>query len=196
MKLITILRRSPEENNPILEECSQFLKESGGYPVLKNLPSNYNDFHKVKVRQRKRKDKFTQTFNEAFEEIPNLRQRAVIVNGEFSFKEEQGDREPFYVFLPDGYKYKYSLEVTNSQKDYQDAFEKILDLFEDNDIIERLLKYTYTSKELKEGITHGSEIIFYNVPYFYAIRTSTQQSYHHLLESLDYGIRRAQVWPR
>lgn len=172
MHLNEVLHGKVIEEHPILTECSSFLNESGGLAVLKNLPCRYDDFHKVKVRQRKRKDDFTKTFNEAFGDIPNLRQRSVTANGEVSFFAESGEKEPFYIFPIDGYRYKYSWEVTNSKEDYQEAFDVILELFDDKEVFEHLLKYTYTSENLTQGIAHGSEIIFYNIPYFYAIRES------------------------
>ena len=185
MQLTEILHGRIIEEHPILAECSGFLNESGGLAVLKNLPARYDDFHKVKVRQRKRKDEFTRTFNEAFEDIPNLRQRSVTANGEVSFFAESGEKEPFYIFPIDGYKYKYSLEVTNSEEDYQEAFDVILELFDDKEVFEHLLKYTYTSENLINGIAHGSEIIFYNIPYFYAIRQSAYDGrYFRLLEDI------------
>ena len=155
--------------------------------MLKNLSVGYDDFHKVKVRQRKRKDEFTKTFNEAFEDIPNLRQRSVKVNGQISFVAESEEREPFYVFPIDGYRYKYSLEVSNSEEDYQEAFDVIIELFDDTKVMEQLLKYTYTSENLVEGINHGSEIIFYNIPYFYAVRASSVEEYNKFIEGLNNG---------
>lgn len=185
MQLSEVLHGKALEVHPIVAECSGFLNESDGLPVLKNLPTAYNDFHKVKVRQRKRKDRFTKTFNEAFEEVPNLRQRSVTVNGSASFFAESEKREPFYVFPIDGYKYKYSLEVTNSKENYQEAMDVILELFGDDEVMELLLKYTYKSERLAEGIAHGSEIIFYNIPYFYAMRASQYTRYEELLEDID-----------
>lgn len=187
MQLTEVLHGKAIKSHPLLVECTEFLKESEGLPVLKNLSINYDDFHKVKVRQRKRKDEFTKTFNEAFEDIPNLRQRSVKVNGTVSFVAESTEREPFYVFPIDGYRYKYSLEVSNSEEDYQEAFDVILELFDDTKVIEQLLKYTYTSENLVEGINHGSEIIFYNIPYFYAVKASSIDEYEKFLEELSNG---------
>lgn len=184
MLLDEVFCGKPIEVHPILLNCMDFLKESEGLPLLKNLPSTYNDFHKVKMRQRKKRDDFTKTFNGAFDEIPNLRQRSITVNGTSSFIAEEGKAEPFYIFPINGYKYLYSLEVTNSKQDYKDAFEKIVEMFNDNEIAEDLLKYTYTSEVLTEGIEHGSEIIMYNIPFCYAIRTSTI-NYDELLTSVE-----------
>ena len=185
MQLTEVLHGKPTTLHPILTECIDFLNESAGLPVLKNLPTRYDNLHKVKVRQRKHQDDFTQTFNEAFDKVPNLRQRSVNVNGSTSFISESGTTEPFFVFPINGYKYQYSLEVANSEKEYQEAFDTILGLIEDKEVMNLLLKYTYTSTNLMEGINHGSEIIFYNIPYFYAARASQHDDYAELLEDLE-----------
>lgn len=180
MQLTEVLHKV--KRNPIPQECSMYLKESQGLPLLKNFPSHYKDFHKVKMRQRKKNDEFYKTFNEAFNN-PNLRQRSITVNGESSFISENNVMEPFYVFPINGYKYLYSLEVTNSKQDYRDAFELIVEIFHDKEIVEDLLKYSYISKNLKEGIEHGSEIIIYNIPYCYAVRASN--NYQEILNKLQ-----------
>ena len=182
MLLNEVIHGKIKTTHPIEKECSVFLKEAQGQPVLKNLPSKYENFHKVKLRQRKKKGEFYKTFNEVFDDVPNLRQRSITVNGEATFCTESGEIEPFFIFPIDGYKFMYSLEVTNSKQDYKDAFEKIVETFQDTEIVEDLLKYTYTSKNLIEGIVHGSEIIIYNIPYCYAVRANTD--YTTFLEQL------------
>ena len=194
--LVDDLIQSDETREELLllhERCSEFIEESGGLPLLKNLPSEYGDFHKVKVRLRKgRKEdtaEFTETFNEAFEDqLHNLRQRAVFANGEVSFEpDDTEESEPFYVFPIDGYQYMYSKEVENSSEDYQDVFDAIFERLgsdKGNEVITDLLKFTYTSAKLQEGIESGSEIIFYNIPYFYAIRADTVDNYSALLTML------------
>jgi len=179
-----------EELLILLERCSEFLEESGGQPLLKNLPSEYGDFHKVKVRLRKSHKEdtsdFMDTFNEAFEDqLHNLRQRAVFANGPVSFESADSDElEPFYIFPIDGFQYMYSKEVEDSSEDYKAVFDAIFEQFgsdKGNEVITDLLKFTYTSARLDEGIESGSEIIIYNIPYFYAIRASTVDDYSTLL---------------
>lgn len=187
MQLTEVLHGKTNSLHPILVECSTFLEMSGGLPLLKNLPCHYEDFRKVKMRMRKKKakDDFAKTFNEAFDEIPHLRQRAMFANGPSSFLAESGEREPFYVFPTNGFKFMYSLEVTNSSTDYMKAFDTILEQFHgDNKLMEQVLKYTYTQEHLVEGIEHGSEIILYNMPYCYAIRKSVGE-YDDLLLTLQ-----------
>lgn len=174
---------------PIMSECHNFLVASQGQPLFKNLPSVYEDIHKVKVRKRKDNDNFISTFNKAFDdEFSELRQRAVFTNGVDSLKENDLDEEPFFVFPVDGFKFLYSTEVENSNQQYQTVFEAILQNLDENtaeETMKDLLRFTYQSTNLSEGIESGAEIILYNIPYFYAIRTSTISSYDELLSSLD-----------
>lgn len=167
--------------------CSQFLRESRGLPLLKNLPSSYKDFHKVKVRKRKGESgEFADTFNEAFEtQHPGIRNRAIFANGIASFNPSESlEHEPFYIFLIDGYKFIYSREVMNSGEEYKQVFHTLFEQFGEergNEVLTDLLRFTYTSTNLYEGIDSGSEIIVYGIPYFYAIRTSTIKDYSELL---------------
>jgi len=170
--------------------CAQFIKESQGQPLFKNLSVGYNNFDKIKVRKRKGEaSDFTETFNEAFEQQhPGLRQRAIFANGSPSFQPLfDGVVEPFYVFPIDGYKFMYSKEVENSGQEYKQVFDTLFEQFGEekgNEVLTDLLKFTYTSQNLNEGITSGSEIIIYGIPYFYAIRTNTADNYQELLSTI------------
>lgn len=179
----------------IAERCTQYVQESQGLPLLKNLSDEYGDFHKVKVRKRKQRKKdpsetFSVAFNEAFdEEIANLRERAVFANGDISFEPAERDGlEPFYVFPIDGYRFMYSREVENSSSDYKTVFDAIFEEFgadHGNEVITELLKFSYTTDKLYEGIQLGSEIILYNLPYFYAIRAATVDNYNDILKEVE-----------
>lgn len=179
-----------EELLILKERCSQFFEESGGLPLIKNLSSDYGDFHKVKVRKRKKRKQDTEelavVFNEAFEgELRDLRERAVFANGEISFEPaDTNEEEPFYIFPIDGYRFMYSREVENSSEDYQTVVEAVfeeLGAVKGSDIIAELLKFSYNTENLQEGIEQGSEIIIYNIPYFYGIRANTVDNYQTLL---------------
>ncbi len=161
----------------LIRECSEFLERSHGCPLKKYLPETYADIHRVKVRKRQGSDQFNRKFNEAFDkETHLLRQRAVFANGTQAVEEGQ---EMFYILPPNGFKFLYSTEVENSSKQYQSVFESILDV-DDGETFKELLKFTYTSDNLQEGLEAGAEIIVYNIPYFYAVRESTQ-SYDEML---------------
>ena len=185
---------SREELEIIAERCQEFIRESEGQPLLKNLPEDYGDFYKVKVRKRKQRKQdpkhFAEMFNKAFEdEMQDLRERSVFANGELTFK-ENGDteQEAFYIFPVDGYEFMYSKEVENSSVSYKNAFNSLTEKLgteEGENIISELLKFTYTSENLVEGINSGAEIIIYNIPYFYAIRKETVDNYQNLITNIQ-----------
>jgi hypothetical protein len=186
-----LIPRSPtNEFSIVAEYCSDFINESEGFPLVKNLPISYNNVHRVKVRLHKKKTEVTETFNQAFnDEITNFRQRAIFASSSLQNINEKQNTEMFYVFPKDGYKFLYNKEISNSNKDYKQAFDTILEQLGDNNeaiqVIADLLKYTYTSKHLTEGIQSGSEIILYNIPFYYAVRTSLFPDYEDLLTSLQ-----------
>jgi len=170
---------STKEIEVLKKECGQFLSESEGNPLLKNLSISIHSFHKVKVRKRKNDTgEFTQTFNEAFEsKHPGLRQRAIFANGLSSFRPVLDEKtQPCYIFPIDGYKFMYSREVENSGHEYKQVFETLFEQFGEekgNEVLTDLLRFTYTSENLSEGIESGSEIIIYGIPYFYAYDVSS-----------------------
>jgi hypothetical protein len=166
----------------IIRDCSEFLKQSNGKPLVKFLPKEGPDQRKIKVRKRKTDSKFDKVFNTVFSQHPDLRQRAVFCSGASGLREEdaEADLEPFYVFPPDGFKYIYSPNVYRSSIQYQDTLDRFLDVMGENAAIEtfkEVLKYDYIGSNLIDGIGQGCEIIVYNVPYFFAIRTSSVNKY-------------------
>lgn len=171
----------------LLADCLTFLRESEGYPLFKLLPATYSDMQRVKVRQHKRKDGVTDVFERAFgQTFNNIRNRAVFASS--SVPIASTDMEPFYVFPIDGYRYMYSKEVTNSSSDYRNVIDTLVsglgNLTEATDLVADLLKYTYSYDSLCEGIEAGSEIIFYGIPYYYAIRASAYTSYADVVDNL------------
>lgn len=173
---------------PIGESCHQFFKESGGFPMVKLLPTNYHDFQKVKIRKRKNVSSFTNSFNEAFEhEMHQLRERSLFANGEVFFesiKIKNKSVEPFYVFPIDGYDFIYNKGVTNSAENYSETFNEIFNQLGESSadkVFTELMKFSYTSNNLQEGLVSGAEIITYGIPYYYTIRLSTINDYNNLL---------------
>lgn len=183
MRVHTLLNESITELTSLVQQCSQFLEEAGVNPLFKNLPRQYSDFHKVKVRKKKSKG-VDDIFNEAFD-YHALRQRAVIANGIHSFLSEGIGLDPFYVFPIDGYKFIYSEQVQDSSAEYEDVFDSIVEGFgqaKGNEVITEMLQFTYTNENLSDGIERGSEIILYNIPYYYAVRADID--YDELLTDL------------
>jgi hypothetical protein len=170
----------------IMERCSVFISNSNRIPIFKNLPTSYSDCKRVKVRKQKTQDYISTPFNEAFDEKTyNLRQRAIFTNGKPSFIAEHDTHEPFYIFPIDGYKFIYSKEVKNSTTDYKTVYEAITNKYGNNcgnQMLTDILKFSYTSTNLAEGIVSGSEIILYNIPFYYAVKVSSISSYHAILK--------------
>jgi hypothetical protein len=165
----------------IKTECSQFLNESGGLPVFRVLPKSYDTFQRVKVRHHNRSDIVTRAFNTAFQnQAHNIIPRGIFTQSVIT--ESTATHEPFYVFPINGYKFFYSKGVQNSNLNFRDVIstlqENIDGAFE---ITTDLIKYTYTQKNLIEGITSDSEIMFYGIPYFYAVRAGDVDNYTRLI---------------
>lgn len=166
-------------------ECSQFIADSHNQPVFRLLPTSYNDFHKVKVRFQKRQSRVNEVFNKAFNDYHNLRQRAIFAYGKCPNITEH-TTEPFYVFPINGYKFLYCHEVANSNEDYKQVLETLFEQFHNNDtaleVATDVLKYTYVRDNLLEGITSGSEVIFYGIPFYYAVRVKSVQNYNKIFQ--------------
>lgn len=171
----------------ITTHCSQFLSESKGLPLLKLLPTTYSDFHKVKVRLHKKYDIIAEAYDKAFgDRCANIRQRAIFAYGsQLNITEHN---ESFYVFPIDGYHFMYSREVKNSNNDYKRVIDTLFEQFENpakaSEIVTDLLKYTYSTTHLNEGIASQSEIIVYGIPYYYAIKVSAVPNYSTLLTNI------------
>lgn len=166
----------------IVKECSDFLKESQGSPLIKFLPKNGSDIRKIKVRKNKSETPFDKAFNTVFSDHANLRKRCVFTNGASYFKnsEPSGDMSPFYIFPIDGFKFMYSPNVIDSSAQYQESFNwfnHILSKCKATETFSDVLKYDYKSNDLLEGIKLGCEIILYGFPYYYAIRKQSIKSY-------------------
>lgn len=167
-------------------ECSEFLMESGGLPLLKNLPRFKDGFTKIKVRHQRTTDPFLETFNTAFaDERTRLMQRAVFAQGESSFiPSTDPNLEPFYIFPVDGFRYMYNPSASSAME-YKETFDKLVSNVGESapEILQKLLKYDYVFDRLEEGISSGSEIIFYGIPYYFALRKSIIDDYKLFYES-------------
>jgi len=184
-----IFRYEPGTLELIRAQCTQFLDESGGLPMVKYLPENYSDFQKVKVRKRKQTNAFSNMFNGAFtHELEDLRERSIFANGLTTYEQTIMEKsDPFYIFPIDGYKFLYSKEVENSTQEYKAVLESILEEMGEKSgkaVFTDLLRFTYVSEDLASGIESGAEIIIYGIPYYYAVRKSHIDNYNELLTVL------------
>lgn len=167
----------------IRTECSQFIQESVGLPVFRALPRSYNDFHRVKVRYQRHTTAVSEIFNAAFDD----QYRQIVPRGVFtqsSIMEGSDDLEPFYVFPINGYRYVYSKGVQNSQLDFHDVVATLSEGIDGGlELTRDLIKYTYTQRNLFEGIDSKSEIIFFGIPCFYAVRVDAVKHYSQLINN-------------
>jgi len=175
---------------PIRTGCQQFFDESESAPMVKLLPTGYEDFRKVKIRKKKPDVGFAESFNIAFEdEMRQFRERSLFANGEIFLENTtfNNDVEPFYVFPIDGFDYVYSKEVKNSSDNYSTVFKEIFEQMGEHvadKMFSELIKFSYTSQNLHEGLVSGAEIIIYGIPYYYTIRKSSIENYNELLTSM------------
>jgi hypothetical protein len=157
--------------------------------MYKLLPTEYGNMHRVKVRFKKNSDYVARYFDKAFEqESPHLRQRAIFTNP--ILPESTPGLEPYYIFPINNYRFLYSHEITNSNDDYREVVDTLFDTFYDStkitDIVTDLLKFTYSTQYLYEGLIADAEIIFYGIPYYYAIKVSACPDYKQLIKLHKY----------
>lgn len=187
------------ESSPVLdiatkvirEYCVEFVEQSKGLPIFKSLPKTYNAFDRVKVRQKGNRSDVTDTFNEAFIDIrPKLYQSCVFVNARNSFIDRTDqNQESYYVFPIDNFRFLYCEQVNDSDEQFQQSFTELLELLEkDHDktkrFIKDLMKQTYEDDDLTKAIITGSEILLFNIPHFYVLKTSHVVDYDELVETI------------
>lgn len=170
-------------NNPsisvILERCSEFIAESNGHPIFKNIPSVAPiGIQKIKVRKKRATELISESFGFAFGR--NIRQRAVFTSGQ-----QLTEQHSCFIFPIDGYKYLYSSIVDDSMMEYSNLYNTLLERYSPKlatNMLTDLLQMTYNTKLLSEGISMGTEIILHNIPFYYAVRTSSVPSYETLIQ--------------
>lgn len=165
-------------------ECTQFLVDSCAIPLLRSLPQEYNNFQKVKARKSKHKSFISTVFDKAFQ-YDQLLERAVFAYTQVQYT--QDDLEPFYIFPVNGYKFIYCTRIQNSKLDHYDTVNTLIETvqFADEayDIMAEIFKLSYSSDNLLQGLQSDAEILFYDIPYYYAVRTS-KYNYNKLIEDL------------
>jgi len=166
---------------PTLEkECSHFLNTTKKLFLEKYLPIQGDGFRKVKVRKKNKHDFFVDVFNKSFSEHKNIFQRSIFANSENPSVSHES-YEPFYIFPIDGYKFIYNPTVKNASLQYQQNIQELMRRVSKEsaiDIFANLIKQSYLSENLSEGIKIGAEIIVYNIPYYYAIRKNIIDDYN------------------
>lgn len=165
----------------LYQECSQYLKESNRLPLLKNLPTCYDGFKKVKVRKKNKHDAVMEAFNKSFPQHKHAFQRSIFANTEYTFiPSTDSSLEPFYIFPINGYKFVYNPQVNNFSNQYGQNLQNLINNVSKLvaiDMVSIGITQSYTDKNLYRGMKEGAEIIIYGIPYYYAIRKSLVDDY-------------------
>lgn len=166
------------------EECFEFLNESNGNYLVKNLPKKYQGFARVKVRLGRTKNQFEENFNQAFESRKKrLHQSGIFAYPDITWLEPQSEAEPFYIFPINGYQLIFNPVVKNSKNDY----DFVDDMHISQQIITDQLQISYQSGTLLEAMEHKCEIIIYGIPYYYAIRATLIDDYKQFFRTDNWG---------
>lgn len=164
----------------LVTECSQFLDSTKTVFLEKQLPIHGEGFRKVKVRKKNKHDFFVDVFNKSFSEHKNIFHRSIFANSQNPFV-DPSLYEAFYIFPIDGYKFIYNPTVKNAALEYQQNIQNLMRRVSKDsaiDIFATVIKQSYLSENLSEGIKLGAEIIIYNIPYYYAIRKNIIDDYN------------------
>ena len=156
-------------------ECSEFIKNKPDGFLCKPLHNNKSPIIKVKIRHKKIKEEYQEEFNNVFSsEYQKLLQRCLIAytnNKNLTYLNES--HELYYVFPINGYKFIYNPIIDYSLEQYNDLLDQLADMGSSRrDIFYSTIKLSYKSGDLAEAFSKSSEIIFYNIPYYYAVKKS------------------------
>lgn len=166
----------------ILKDCSEFLSKAGNSPLYKLLPTSGEGFRKIKIRKKNRHEhSFERYFDMAFgHQYKDLRLRSMIAQS----KEPDNKNpllEPFYVFPTNGFKILYNQQID----DYASYIKNLEGILHNTGSMEQLLKslfeYAYVEGDILEAVKSGSDILVYDIPYYYAVRKSLVQSYDNFI---------------
>lgn len=166
----------------ILKECGQFLTESNAKPLLRALPKNGDGFRKVKIRK---KNKYNNPLEHYFDiaflnKYREIRLRSMIVQTAVPVETPE-EQELFYVFPIDDYKILYNRQVNNYVA-YAASLRPIIETLDSAEsLLVHLFEHTYESQSLEQAIDSGAEILIYDIPYYYAIRSSLYKDYNDVL---------------
>lgn len=163
----------------IIKDCSQFLKDAGKLPLYKTLPSAGEGFRRVKIRKKSKHDHlFERYFDMAFgNEYKDLRLRSMIAQTTEPVV-ESADMEVFYVFPTDGYRILYNTQVQDYAEYIATLSETIQHTTSVEELLKHLFKYAYQHGTAREAAQSGSDILVYDIPYYYAVRKSLITNYN------------------
>lgn len=157
----------------ILNECSEFLLRSECRPLYRPLQISGDGFRRVKIRKKASyAHRYDEYFDLAFKhKREDLRLRSLIAQTQTTPVMDAA-LERFYVFPINGYKILYSQQI----KDYSEYLKLLESVLSDTDmadsILKKLFQNAYQEDSIIDAMDTGSNILVYNIPYYYAIRES------------------------
>jgi hypothetical protein len=173
----------------IKRECSEFLELCDGNCAQKSLLFDGRFVKKVKVRKKKNKDSFLDLFDKAFEqEYRDIMGRSIFCNG-VHVKCDKEDWERFYVFPINGFKTLYNPDF-DYYKEYLSIYSNLKDNMDDHTAKQTfidMIEYSYKINNLNisDALFSNNEIIFYGIPYYYAVKQSKHPDYKELLRKIE-----------
>lgn len=172
----------------IKKECSDYINLSKGNYAQKPLSFDGRYMKRVKVRKKKNKDDFSELLDEAFqEEYRDIMGRSIFCNGVHS--QESNDKPQFYVFPINGFKVLYNPEI-DYYGEYMRIYETLTNTM-DTDLARKtfidMVEYSYKGNnfDLSEALFSNNEIIFYGIPFFFAVRKDKHPDYGSLLNMIS-----------
>ena len=160
--------------NSIKTECSQYLNllPTPDSWLMKPMKSNTGMSSKIKIRHKKVKAEYEAEINNVFSsEHQKLLQRCLIAYTSNKSLNLNDDMTLYYVFPINGFKFMYNPIIDYSLQQYDDLLDKLNDMGSSKrDIFYNTIKLSFKSDSLIEANQNSCEIIFYNIPYYYAIQ--------------------------
>lgn len=167
------------EKQLLIDHCKDFIN-STDKPLIKSLYSRSGTFEKVKVRHRPC-DIIGECFNNAFaDKGNNIYNRGIFIN------ENNVSVNTYYVMPVNGYRFLYSKEIKNLHN-YVNRFITEVNTTPDIMLISDMLRLSYIDEKLHVAQASHCEIVIYNIPFFYAVKTSSISNYHDLIKELKDG---------
>lgn len=170
------LTDAPSDNSTLLldqiaalSSCTDFLKQSNGQPLIKEL-QNVRSFRKLKARHRNKS--FSSLLNDAFNS--SIGTRCITTA---STVDELTDHH-YYVFPINGFKFLYDPTGTPVTS-YQSLTKTV-----QTELVEELMRLNIEGSDLTQALSIGTEVVLYDIPYCYAVNVKTVSDYNNLLSLL------------
>ena len=151
-------------------QCEQFLFESRGYPLIVELNRKVklDCFRQIKLRWKK--NKAYQVYQQI---IPDLQTSKAFWPIRFA----PLSNTTYYIFPINNFKFAYNPAIEN-------LYDCIVDNADDNELL-TALKLTYNSTMLSTGLQNQREIVLYNIPYCFAVKTTCIPNYSEFYHSIN-----------